>query len=100
MTIDLDRELKQRILSERAPDLAAGFEAQTVALLMRATQAQAVMVQGQISQEGLGRRSNWVMALVLALTLLIAWRRGVDKLAEDDELMRVDTLSMSSLLVL
>ena len=35
-----------------------------------------------------------------ALALFLVWHWGVDQLTEDDELLRVDTLSMSSLLVL
>lgn len=100
MTNDVDHQLKQRILSERAPTLPQGFDQQTVDLLMQAMATQPVLAQGQRTQDAHAQRSNWVMAFILLLALSVAWKWGVDKMAEDDELMRVDTLSMSSLLVL
>lgn len=100
MTNDVDHQLKQRILSEYTPTLPQGFERQTVDLLMQTAGTQPVLAQGHPSRDGHAQRSNWVMAFTLVLALSVAWKWGVDKMAEDDELMRVDTLSMSSLLVL
>lgn len=100
MAHDPDGALKQRLLSEPPPPLSKEFESQTAVMLANTVMTRPVAAQGPVGYGVFVLKPNWVLALTLGLALALAWKWGVDKSAEDEELLRVDTLSMSTLLVL
>lgn len=100
MSHEPDGALKQRLLSDPSPPLPQAFESQTADRLVSAARLRPVVVQGS---DGLARfmfKPHWLLVLLLGMAMALALKGGMDKLAEDEELMRVDTLSMFSLLVL
>jgi len=99
MTNDVDQQLKRLLLSERAPDLPAGFVDQTVDAMFKGHASTLALSNGQAVQMTT-RRNRWLLALALMATLSAAWQWRQERMSADEDLMNVDTLSMSSLLVL
>jgi hypothetical protein len=100
MAHDPDGALKQRLLSDSPPALSQAFESQTAAMLVNAACVRPVVAQGPGGLERLTFKPHWILVLSLGMVLALALKWGMDKSADDEELMRVDTLSMSTLLVL
>ena len=97
---ELDQQLKCLLLTEREPDLPAGFVDQTVDVMLGGRSAALSLTNGHSHALRWADRHRWMLVLALAASLFVAWQWGQYRAAADDELMSVDTLSMSSLLVL
>ncbi len=91
-----DRSLHKLLQSHQAPPLPADFADQTVARMAAGTLGKKPITGGVLALNA--PRSKW---LALASVLLLAWAVQAWLTASaDDDLMHIDTLSMSSMLVL
>lgn len=102
---DQDDPLKQAIRQAPHPRLRPDFTEKTLARLAKTTpadQAAQVLSQGNtLALGGLGwmPRRRWLLVAACAVAAVIAVQ-AVQMMTTEDDLLELDTLSMSSLLVL
>ena len=93
---DPDRSLKSLLQSHKAPPLPPGFVDQTLARISAGQPQRAASTGGALVW--FAPRQKW---LALASVLVLAWAaQSWLATPADDDLMHIDTLSMSSMLVL
>ena len=93
---DPDRSLKALLQSHKAPPLPLGFVDQTLACIQAGQPTRTTRAGGALAW--FAPRQKW---LALASVLVLAWAaQSWLATSADDDLMHIDTLSMSSMLVL
>jgi hypothetical protein len=93
---DPDRSLKALLQSHKAPPLPLGFVDQTLARIQAGEHTRTTRAGGALAW--VAPRQKW---LALASVLVLAWAaQSWLATSSDDDLMHIDTLSMSSMLVL
>ena len=93
---DPDRSLRALLQSHKAPPLPQAFVDQTLARISAGKPARTATIGGALTC--VAPRQKW---LALASVLVLAWAaQSWPATSADDDLMHIDTLSMSSMLVL
>ena len=93
---DQDRSLKALLQSHKAPPLPSEFVDQTLARISAGKPQRTTTSGGALAW--VAPRQKW---LALASVLVLAWAaQSWLATSADDDLMHIDTLSMSSMLVL
>lgn len=93
---DPDRSLKALLQSHKAPPLPQAFVDQTLARISAGQPQRPAATGGALAW--LAPRQKW---LALASVLVLAWAaQSWLATSADDDLLHIDTLSMSSMLVL